>query len=346
MRAAARPSPLILLAACWATITGSVYGQSTEASVEDLQAPSVPSFTILGAEPTSIARPSSPRAVGLSLLSSITDANDLIPKNYALEVAPFWLKSHPDLTYERYTSSGVGATMLQTAAFSVATTTRQDGTVGMGLGARTLVLKGRHNATADASADAILDLQRQVLLTSDVEEENRLLGQLREAALTFQAEARNRVGWVLELAAAVGAAFPDAAYDAGEVTRYGIWATPAYRWENRFGLMGVLRYLQDEQADVQSQELLDVGARLQLEVQRLALSAEYVSRISPATDSASERQSSSRLVGAIDYRINEDLYMTSSFGKNYEDPMTGQSGLVTFLGLNFRLSSRPTVRLE
>ena len=342
MRIFTSSSLVIFMIACCATIPGPAYGQSTEANVEDLQAPSAPGFAILGHEPTSIARPSSPRAVGLSFLSSITDTNDLIPRNYALEVAPFWLTSHPKLTYDQYTNAGVAATMLQTVALSVATTTRQDGTVGIGFGVRTLVFKGRHNA----SMDDILELQKQVLHTEDENEEDRLLRQLAAAALRFQAEARNRVGWIFELAGAVGGAFPEAAYDDGEVTRYGFWATPAYRWESRFSLMGMLRYLRDKQMEDQLQEFVDVGARLQFEVQHLALSLEYVSRASTVKNSGAGRQISNRVVGAVDYRINEDLYMTSSFGKNYEDSMTGQSGLVTFLGLNFRLSSRPTVRLQ
>jgi hypothetical protein len=48
----------------------------------------------------------------------------------------------------------------------------------------------------------------------------------------------------------------------------------------------------------------------------------------------------------VDYRINDDLYLTASFGKNYEDRVTGKSNLVSFMGLNLGLSKKPLVQIE
>ena len=331
----------------WSLVVGLSLARPAwgQVGVDDLQAPSSPGFVVLGQEPTAIARPSSPRAVGLSLLSAIAESDTLIPKNYALEVTPFWLASHPALTYDAYTDAGVGQTLLQSFAVSVATATLPDagdGTVGVGFGARALALKGRPNSNVAPLIAELRQIQDDVLRAATVEEEDRLGVLLQQKALAVQAELRDRVGWVVEVAGAVGAQFQDGAYDSGRVRRFGVWATPTYRWENRLSLLGVARYLRDPGLDTMSRNLFDVGGRVQFQLDDLALSTELVGRLASATDA----EDSLRVVGTVDYRINDDLYLTSSFGKNHADPTTGTSGLVTFLGLNLGLSRAPTVRIQ
>jgi hypothetical protein len=69
---------------------------------DKLKTPDSPAFVILGVSPTEIQRPTTPKAVSATLGGFVSGADVTIPKNYALEVAPYWLFSHPDLDVRHY----------------------------------------------------------------------------------------------------------------------------------------------------------------------------------------------------------------------------------------------------
>jgi hypothetical protein len=68
--------------------------------VDDLRAPTSPAFALLDVTPASVNRPENPKAFTLNVINALAQSNGL-PQNYALEVAPYWLASHPDLTFKR-----------------------------------------------------------------------------------------------------------------------------------------------------------------------------------------------------------------------------------------------------
>ena len=331
---------------------GPTTAWSQTLTVDTLKTPSSPGFVVLGVEPTSIQRPATPRAVGLSLVSAVRDGDNLIPKNYALEVAPYWLTSRPSLTYQDWNSAGVAQTMFQSFALSFATTSTstQDGqssATGIGVGVRTLLLKGRETEEARETRDTIAKLQMEVVQpTTTPTREDEIAVELREQALELQTLNRQRVGWMLETAAAIGGKIENEDFDGGQVRRYGFWITPGYRLKNRFVFLGVARYQRDKEAT--GQNLVDLGARLQLDADDFTLSVEAVRRLieNAAVASGVEDMASTRVVGTMDYRIWTDYYLTVSFGRGYQSTATSKRGLVSFLGLNIALSEAPTVNLQ
>ena len=60
-----------------------------------------PALVVMGNSDLEIARPRTPSALAATLLSSFTDGGYL-PDGLAVEVTPFWLFPHPNLTLERY----------------------------------------------------------------------------------------------------------------------------------------------------------------------------------------------------------------------------------------------------
>ena len=80
---------------------------------------------MLDKAPNSIQRPGSLTDLSFTFLQE-TDALSELPDNFALEVAPYWLISHPKLTYESYESARNVFEdlniLLQSLAISVATT--------------------------------------------------------------------------------------------------------------------------------------------------------------------------------------------------------------------------------
>jgi hypothetical protein len=321
-----------------------------QVAIDDLAAPSAPGFVVLGVEPASIARPTSPRAVGLSLLSAVAHGENLVPKNYALEVAPFWLRSRPTLTYKQYDEASIAQTLIQSLSLSVATASfSADGdrpsSVGVSFGLRTMLLKGTHNSETPRLIARLKELQNKILDATSPDEEERLASALRQVALDIQTQNRKRVGWALEMATALAATYPEGNYAKGRVSRLGLWVTPAYELENpRLSLIGVARYLRDREEAQPEADLVDVGLRVQIEWEQLGLSTEAVRRLVSASEN--DDGSSTRLMGLVDYRISDDLYLSASFGKNYENRLTGKSNLVSFLGVNFGLSRKPLVQIE
>jgi hypothetical protein len=63
--------------------------KSDEINLEDLKTPNSPGFQILDISPSSIERPASPKEFALSALNISNNAS-AIPKNFALEMSPYW----------------------------------------------------------------------------------------------------------------------------------------------------------------------------------------------------------------------------------------------------------------
>jgi hypothetical protein len=89
-------------------------------SLNSLVTPDSPAFVILGVSPTAIQRPTTPKALATSLLSAFSSTGQTLVPNYALEVAPYWLESHPQTTWAEVAKNSF-ATPLQTLTLSFAT---------------------------------------------------------------------------------------------------------------------------------------------------------------------------------------------------------------------------------
>jgi hypothetical protein len=119
----------------------------------DLSTPDVPAFTILGVAPTQIERPTTPKALGLSLLSSTTDSTNLIPNKYAVVAAPYWMQ-YASVTLDRYVRPDIRQSLMQTFTVSLATTPVSSNTdIGLGLSASPWAGHG-----SSAMADALVTL--------------------------------------------------------------------------------------------------------------------------------------------------------------------------------------------
>ena len=68
---------------------------------EDLKTPDSPGFQILDISPTSIEKPINPKALGATLLSLANDGN-AIPKNFAMEVSPYWYLKDSNASVLKY----------------------------------------------------------------------------------------------------------------------------------------------------------------------------------------------------------------------------------------------------
>ncbi|RYZ88501.1 MAG: hypothetical protein EOP04_09255 [Proteobacteria bacterium] len=125
--------------------------------------PSSPAFSIVDYEPSAILRPTSTRALATDLLSSFDREGKLLP-NVGIEVAPYWLGSHPNLRRNTYLNPGPGQTFLQTLSLSAATV--RDSASGMnrlGAGFRFRLLNGNPRTAEIESASSDLRKKTDVL---------------------------------------------------------------------------------------------------------------------------------------------------------------------------------------
>ena len=107
----------------------SVEGDKIKLS--DAETPAAPGFMLLGIEPKSIDQPASPKDLTISILSSVA-REKFVPT--AIEFAPYWLKSRPNLSADTYYKPGLLQSLKQTCTLSIATAKQDSPQTGTNLG--------------------------------------------------------------------------------------------------------------------------------------------------------------------------------------------------------------------
>jgi|GEM_PF-4731143 len=114
-------------------------------TLESLKPASAPAFILLNAAPAQISRPNDPADLAASLVSSTNGFSEL-PRDFALEVSPYWLVNRPTLTWR----SDITRTMSQSLrrTFTISAGSAQIGDddnprTGLAVGGRALLLSGR-----------------------------------------------------------------------------------------------------------------------------------------------------------------------------------------------------------
>lgn len=360
MRIAAAAAALLCMAP-------GLWGQQDSLWLDELRTPTSPAFVILGVEPTSIERPTTPRAFALGLVSAPGGALGVIPENYAAEIAPYWMRRHPDLTFAQYTRPSPLQSFLQTFSVSVATTvlaTGADSTTGVGIGIRATPLMGRPPRQLRLLSDSLRVIQTALLDLSDELDDatTRADSQRIGAQITARAaQSRGvsaairalpedeRVGLHLHFAGALAGYYPRNDFSAGQIGRAGVWGTVTYRTEApRIDMIGLARWQRDEsQAE---QNAVDVGFRGVWRFNRLSASAEFVNRaaaeLAEGVDAdAGGFSDSRRVVGLLEYRATGDLFVTFSFGQDFASAGDDREPLVAVLGGQLHFGPRPVVPL-
>jgi hypothetical protein len=361
-------------------VPSTMHGQASGAAprtieLNNLRTPTSAAFELLDVAPTAIARPTMPRALAIELLSR-TKGGSVIPNNYALEVAPYWLVPRPALTYEQYTRPTTAQSIVQSLSISFATarpapapdSASDSAATQVALGIRTIPIAGRPSArflalerqldsmqrariaTVRAQADA-LDAAAQRAADSIATLLARQADSMRAIARAMGSTGAERVGTFVEVAAAAAAAYPSSTFDDGRFSRLGVWGTVSYRLESpRLDVVGLLRFLRDLRGP--DQNALDLGGRLLWLNGDFTVSAELVSRtafdISGTEQVGNSLQraltSSTRAVGILDYRAAEGIYVTMSFGRDYASLVTNRHPLVAIFGIQFLYGDKPLVK--
>lgn len=321
-------------------------------TVPSLRTPDAPGFVLLGVSPAVIQRPHTPRALALGFLSS-REPDDILPRNYALEVAPYWFFPNRTLEFEEYYSPNPVQSALQTLALSLATTpmTDAEGTTNgtnLGVGLRLLPFAGRFSMAPDTAALSLLLDER--LNEQDPDRRDSLRLAARDVALRIQEQLKNRtqkVGFSLEVAGAAIVGFPNDNVARRGVSRVGAWITPSYRLTRPLiDLLGVVRFMHDD-TELLEGEFLDVGGRVLFENNQLTLSAEFLRQFvldSPSeTTAALPLQDTFRLNGTLEYKFNETMHLVATLGQNFDPTGQDDNTLIVLIGLSFGVGQPITI---
>jgi hypothetical protein len=129
----------IILLCCFAIHSLNVSAQENNA----VTMPATPAFSILEFEPSSVLKPGNLKDLATDVLSAF-DENGKLLMNLGLNVTPYWLKSRPTLTKNRYLYPTFKQTILQSLNFSAATV-RDSVTDNnkLGVGVRFRLLNGK-----------------------------------------------------------------------------------------------------------------------------------------------------------------------------------------------------------
>jgi hypothetical protein len=142
-----------------------------------------------------------------------------------------------------------------------------------------------------------------------------------------------------DVAGAVSSIYPDNQNDRGRIGRIGIWGTtkldlPLEEEYNNFLKIYLLgRFLNDKTIfntslnTYSNLNFIDTGGKIQFQFKSLSISGEFINRSGDVKDN--------RVVGIIEYKISDSIYLSGGYGKNFDDPLNGN--LVTLFGLKWGL---------
>jgi len=172
------------------------------------------------------------------------------------------------------------------------------------------------------------------------QKEQLISNQLQDEERVFEKGDKQPAGFRLELATGAVANIPDDDWNRIKFARFGLWLTGAYRLQEiPFDAVIMGRYIRDE-TNSNPENIFDIGFSLKLEIDRLGLSGESVTRYvrSPLVN-----ENLHCTTFNFQYRLTDDVYATITLGKNYDRNGDG-SDLISQLGLSYEIGPNPVLK--
>ncbi len=320
-------------------ISGITAIHSMAIDISDMRTPTSPAFTIMSISPENIAKPQTPKDLGISLVTTYNG------NNIGIDFAPYWLMGHPNLTFDSYykpTNKDAGSivfdSIIQNLSISLCkiNDASQSSTI-LGGGIRTILWPGHFNQTKLDEITKQIETEQQNVLINSTPNHPADDTKLKKLAQQFQKEIK-RVGLVVETGAATTTQYNLNNWNNGNMLKRGLWGTISYTTEDAsVDFIGIIRNIED---NVLKQSNNDLGLRIVYHLgEEWGLSAEYLSRTYNAINT-------NRYVAIIDYKINDNMYLTGSIGKDFDNsainPVNTQN-IVAAFGLNWGFGETPTV---
>lgn len=192
-------------------------------------------------------------------------------------------------------------------------------------------LRNKNDTLSSEEMDVFIE---KLISESDKASDKKIKNALTEA----RSEDKKRKGFSLEFAGALSADFVNDSTANGKISGIGGWLNPLFSTDfvDFVGTMRFLSYIQDGITE----NKYDAGIRFIVSTDVFGFSAEALIRAS------SELAPTYRYALNIDYRMTKNIYITGTFGKNFDgSPVNGNGDLLTLLGINFGMGNEPVIKL-
>lgn len=308
-----------LMFAVFFNVSGLLFAQN-DLSFQALETPASPGFILLDQTPSAIERPTTPQGFGANVLGLFSGSGG------AMEVAPYWLMNHADLSAEdMYKKHGE---LIQNFAISAAHVVA-DSVGYVSFGARTRLFRtyGKAQVTKLDSLKKAL-----ILMLADVDDDSSLDN--IEAARQEYAALILKPIFMIDLAGATAGSSSTNSYNDLQSSRWAIWTSLNWRPKgNDFYITILGRYIGNNRfaGYVDNSNLIDVGTRANYDIGKFSASIEYLQRFDfePSTTT-----SDNRLAAIGSYQLSDKFYLTATIGKDFSDV----NNMIAMAGVNFGFS--------
>lgn len=288
---------------------------SESVSFNDLSS-DAPVTEVTGVSASEIQRPTTPRAVSAGVSGALGGGQTL-----AMEVDPYWLFNHPNLTRDEYLNRRFRSVYRNFAVSAVSVPASGASSGTLGFGARTTLLyvetgpKDRDCLHAiDRSAEVVAGALTEWIMANpqatpaQVKAKQAELEKKQEATLkaTTVLDCSNRA--VAQHGVVVTGAF---AYGADTGTGDGRWAgwiTPSFVVNEHTSFMAIAKLTG---ADTSDEELFSTGLKAAWASDSAALSGEFVARFA--------EEFGGRVDVSVDYMVKDDVWIQTTFGGDFTE---------------------------
>ncbi len=344
---------------------GLIFAQETkEIDLSGLKPPTSPGFTILDIAPNSIEHPKTIKEFTIST-ANLFNRGFEIPKNFAFELSPGWmlnntfsqitgLKKKGDRLKQnifsdiRFSSISIASVYNDTSN----TTMLASNTNHIGYGFKVNLIKVFNRPRISAIENYINLIHKETTGVLDEVDPNELPAGVANEIRNGTKDAWKKVIalrsirplFQLQIAGASATAFPE--NKGGKFHRGGGWLTagmsfPLLKCKDEhyskkllnnskyFNLVLLGRFMTSSFDSIyleHRQSLLDIGGRVELELNRLLIGIEYISR-----SGNNDFVSTHRFAGMIEYRMFNNVFVVGSFGRNFGE----YNNIISGLGLNW-----------
>ncbi|WP_156820059.1 hypothetical protein [Synechococcus sp. PCC 7336] len=186
--------------------------------------------------------------------------------------------------------------------------------------------------------DLLLSIEAQPIQKME-EEIQSILTKLKVLAADIEELDLNREGFQLRFDSAGAFDFIDDSISSIDFAKAAAWLTASYQptgLMDDFTFLGIGRYTFDDIGD-NGENLVDLGASFLITPNQgpVNFQIEYIARFGDRRDD--------RLVGVLEYRINDTYSVFASYGQTFDDSFNGDSDLVSIFGINFGLGEGPVI---
>lgn len=297
-------------------VYGAGYAQTNTVKLSDINVPTSPAFVFTDKAPSSIEKPTDPKAFSLNLVNLFEGG--------AIEFTPYWFVNHLAYTFEDYTTGKGKFPIFSTFAISAATTKNDSGS-SLSAGFRTQIVRILKKHQVNSLSSTLSDL---LSVTPDKLDTNAI----KQSLAAFGVIKSNPL-FKLELAGAYLGKSSNNTYKTLAANKIGAWANLSFSpLKIPLNFVALARYskvLGSVSKTGIDSSFLDIGASVSYMIKNFDLSAEYVNRQDFITKS-----NYTRFDFVANYQISESLTAVASFGKNFGN----LNNIISLLGIKIGVS--------